>query len=138
MGMMTALQSEIRDEFETAERLLHRFLSDEENIRNVEAAALDMAKAIKAGGKIISCGNGGSHCDAMHFAEELTGRYRLSRRPLPALAVADPSHLSCVGNDFGFDEVYSRYIEALGKKDDLLLGAMWWSSPTVLPKSAMW
>ncbi|MEO6287210.1 MAG: D-sedoheptulose 7-phosphate isomerase, partial [Dyadobacter sp.] len=81
-----------------------------------------MADAIIHNGKIISCGNGGSHCDAMHFAEELTGRYRDNRRALPAIAISDVSHLSCVSNDFGFEYVFSRYIEGLGQPGDVLLG----------------
>ena len=81
-----------------------------------------MADAIIHNGKILSCGNGGSHCDAMHFAEELTGRYRDNRRALPAIAISDVSHLSCVSNDFGYEYVFSRYIEALGQPGDVLLG----------------
>jgi D-sedoheptulose 7-phosphate isomerase len=81
-----------------------------------------MADAIIHNGKIISCGNGGSHCDAMHFAEELTGRYRDNRRALPAIAISDVSHLSCVSNDFGYEYVFSRYIEGLGQPGDVLLG----------------
>ena len=80
-----------------------------------------MASAIESGHKIIACGNGGSHCDAMHFAEELSGRYRENRRALPALAISDPSHLSCVSNDYGFEHVFSRYVEALGQAGDVLL-----------------
>lgn len=80
-----------------------------------------MANAIKDGGKIFSCGNGGSHCDAMHFAEELTGRYREDRKALPAIAISDVSHISCVSNDFGYDFIFSRYIEGLGKEGDVLL-----------------
>lgn len=81
-----------------------------------------MGKAINDGGKIFSCGNGGSHCDAMHFAEELTGRFRENRKALPAIAISDPSHISCVSNDFGYDQVFSRYIEGLGKEGDVVLG----------------
>lgn len=80
-----------------------------------------MINSITAGGKIISCGNGGSHCDAMHFAEELTGRYRDNRRALPAICVSDAAHISCVGNDYGFEFIFSRYVEALGNKGDVLL-----------------
>lgn len=119
--MKASLQTEIWNELETARQLLQSFMQDERNLQDIEKAAVLMADAIRAGGKIITCGNGGSHCDAMHFAEELTGRYRLSRRPLPALAVADPSHISCVGNDFGFGKIFSRYIEALGRPRDVLL-----------------
>lgn len=81
-----------------------------------------MAKAILDGKKIISCGNGGSMCDAMHFAEELTGRYRENRKPIAAISIADPSHLSCVSNDFGYEEVFSRFVQAIGQDGDVLLG----------------
>jgi D-sedoheptulose 7-phosphate isomerase len=81
-----------------------------------------MITQLKAGGKILSCGNGGSHCDAMHFAEELTGRYRGNRPGIAAIAISDVSHISCVGNDYGFDQVFSRYVEAVGTKGDVLLG----------------
>ena len=87
----------------------------------VEAGAQAMVKAIRAGGKVISCGNGGSMCDAMHFAEELTGRYRDDRKALPALSISDPSHLSCVGNDQGYEFVFSRFVEAMGRPGDVLL-----------------
>jgi D-sedoheptulose 7-phosphate isomerase len=70
----------------------------------------------------MSCGNGGSMCDAMHFAEELSGRYRNNRPALAAVSISDPSHLSCVANDYGYDHVFSRYIEALGQTGDVLLG----------------
>jgi D-sedoheptulose 7-phosphate isomerase len=78
-------------------------------------------ESLRSGGKIITCGNGGSHCDAMHFAEELSGRYRQDRPALAALAISDPSHISCVGNDYGFEFVFSRAIEALGRPGDVLL-----------------
>ena len=81
-----------------------------------------MIETIKNEKKIISCGNGGSHCDAMHFSEELTGRYKNNRKALPAIAISDPSHLSCVANDFGYEFVFSRFVEGLGKEGDLLLG----------------
>ena len=78
--------------------------------------------SFQQGGKIIACGNGGSHCDAMHFAEELTGRYRNDRKALPALAISDSSHITCVGNDYGYDFIFSRFVEAHGKAGDILLG----------------
>jgi D-sedoheptulose 7-phosphate isomerase len=81
-----------------------------------------MVEALKSGNKILSCGNGGSHCDAMHFAEELSGRYRENRPALAAMAISDPSHITCVGNDFGFNYIYSRFIEGLGREGDVLLG----------------
>ncbi|MEK6479127.1 D-sedoheptulose 7-phosphate isomerase [Catalinimonas sp. 4WD22] len=111
----------IRTELEEASRVLDNFLQDPQNISLIEEGASLFAETIKNGGKIISCGNGGSHCDAMHFAEELSGRYRENRPALPALAISDPSHLSCVGNDFGYDYVFSRFLEGLGKEGDALL-----------------
>jgi len=112
----------LQNEFTEAQSVLDAFVADSENFVRIEAAARLMAEAIQAGKKIISCGNGGSHCDAMHFAEELSGRYRENRRALPAIAVSDPSHLSCVANDYGFEFVFSRYVEALGQPGDVLLG----------------
>ncbi|WP_127956998.1 D-sedoheptulose 7-phosphate isomerase [Serratia microhaemolytica] len=112
----------IRNELTEAADTLNKFLSDENNILNIEQAAVMLATSFKAGGKVISCGNGGSHCDAMHFAEELTGRYRENRPGYPAIAISDVSHLSCVSNDFGYDYVFSRYVEAVGREGDVLLG----------------
>lgn len=115
-------QDLIRSELDESSKVLTAFLSDDKNIADIEAAAIMLADAFKAGGKVLSCGNGGSHCDAMHFAEELTGRYRENRPGFPAIAISDPCHLSCVSNDFGFEFVFSRYIEALGMKGDVLFG----------------
>ena len=116
------MQSVIIQELTQARQVLDAFLADPENIAAVEAAALLMGQALRAGHKIISCGNGGSHCDAMHFAEELTGRYRENRPALAAIAISDVSHLSCVANDFGFEYVFSRYVEGVGQPGDVLLG----------------
>lgn len=80
-----------------------------------------MIDAINNGNKIISCGNGGSMCDAMHFAEELTGRYRNDRKAIAAISISDPSHISCVANDYGYEYIFSRYIEAIGNSGDVLL-----------------
>jgi D-sedoheptulose 7-phosphate isomerase len=80
-----------------------------------------MALAIRAGGKILSCGNGGSMCDAMHFAEELSGRYRTDRPAVAAMSLSDPSHITCVGNDYGFEFIFARMLEAIGKPGDILL-----------------
>jgi D-sedoheptulose 7-phosphate isomerase len=80
-----------------------------------------MVQSLKNGGKIISCGNGGSMCDAMHFAEELTGRYRNDRPSIAALSISDPSHMSCVGNDYGYQYVFSRYLQGVGREGDVLL-----------------
>ncbi|MGL9751033.1 MAG: D-sedoheptulose 7-phosphate isomerase [Symbiopectobacterium sp.] len=115
-------QDLIRSELKEAAATLGAFLSYDANIQSIQNAAMLLADAFKAGGKVISCGNGGSHCDAMHFAEELTGRYRENRPGYPAIAISDPSHLSCVSNDFGYDFVFSRYVESLGREGDVLLG----------------
>ena len=111
----------ILQELTQARDVLNDFMNQPDSIVSIENAANLIVDAIHKGGKIISCGNGGSMCDAMHFAEELTGRYRENRKPIPALAISDSSHLSCVSNDFGYDQVFSRYVEALGKKGDVLL-----------------
>ena len=109
-------------ELEEAAKVLNNFLQNDKNLKAINEAANVMAEAIKAGNKLFSCGNGGSHCDAMHFAEELTGRYRENRKALPAIAISDPSHISCTANDFGYDYIFSRYIEGLGRPGDVMLG----------------
>lgn len=100
--------------------MLITFLSSEENFNKLGEAGKILANAIKDGKKILSCGNGGSMCDAMHFAEELSGRYREDRRALPALSISDPSHISCVSNDYGYAFIFSRMVEAIGQKGDVL------------------
>ena len=100
---------------------LDALISNEKTIEAVVAAAGLMADAVEGDGKVMSCGNGGSLCDAMHFAEEMTGRYRSNRRPYAALAISDASHMACDGNDYGYEEVFSRYVEAHGRKGDVLL-----------------
>ncbi|MFY7890542.1 MAG: D-sedoheptulose 7-phosphate isomerase [Spirosomataceae bacterium] len=116
------LQNIITQELNEAQQVLNAFLADPQHTASIEAAATLMADAIKAGNKIISCGNGGSHCDAMHFAEELSGRYRNERRSLAAIAISDVSHISCVSNDYGYEFIFSRFIEGLGNEGDVLLG----------------
>lgn len=115
-------QDLIKSELTEAAEVLNKFLSDDHNIAQIEAAAKAIADSFKQGGKVLSCGNGGSHCDSMHFAEELTGRYRENRPGYPGIAISDPSHLSCVSNDFGYDFVFSRYVEAVGSAGDVLFG----------------
>ena len=115
-------QDLIRSELNEAAEVLNKFLSDDHNIAQIEAAAKMIADSFKQDGKVLSCGNGGSHCDSMHFAEELTGRYRENRPGYAGIAISDPSHLSCVRNDFGYDFVFSRYVEAVGRKGDVLFG----------------
>lgn len=104
-----------------AKETLERAMSNPEVIAAVAQAGTLMAESIKAGGKVLSCGNGGSLCDAMHFAEEMTGRFRSDRRPYPAIAIADASHIACVGNDYGYEQVFSRYVEGVGREGDVLL-----------------
>ncbi|MFM2334000.1 MAG: hypothetical protein RIS91_3 [Bacteroidota bacterium] len=115
------MNSRILSHFHEALQTLQQFMDDAEQMNNIDRAAQAMLHAIKDDGKILSCGNGGSHCDAMHFAEELTGRYRNHRPGIAAIAISDVSHISCVGNDYGYDQVFSRYVEAVGKKGDVLL-----------------
>jgi len=105
-----------------AQQVLKDFSSSEEQIQKCEAFSRMLLSTIGSGGNIFSCGNGGSHCDAMHFAEELTGRYRKDRKALGALALGDPSHVTCVSNDYGFAHIFERQLRGLGRKGDLLLG----------------
>jgi D-sedoheptulose 7-phosphate isomerase len=115
------MNQRILSHFQEAMQTLQRFMEDAEQMNHIDRAAQAMLQAIKADGKILSCGNGGSHCDAMHFAEELTGRYRNHRPGIAAIAISDVSHISCVGNDYGYDQIFSRYVEAVGRKGDVLL-----------------
>ena len=110
----------IKNELLEAQTVLTDFLSNQDNLQHIEDAASLLAGSFKLDGKVLSCGNGGSHCDAMHFAEELTGRYRENRPSYPAIAISDVSHISCVGNDYGFDFIFSRYLEGVGRKGDVL------------------
>ncbi|MDH5379364.1 MAG: D-sedoheptulose 7-phosphate isomerase [Cyclobacteriaceae bacterium] len=116
-----SFQDTILSELKESRELLDKFLSDSIQTNQIEQAALTMITALKNGGKIISCGNGGSMSDAMHFAEELTGRYRENRVGLPAISISDPTHITCTANDFGFEYIFSRYVESLGKQGDVLL-----------------
>ncbi|MBT5438004.1 D-sedoheptulose 7-phosphate isomerase [bacterium] len=112
---------DIKKHFEEALEVLSAFNTDE-NLQKIEHAIKMLSESIDNGNKIISCGNGGSMCDAMHFAEELSGRFRNDRKGLAAVSISDPSHISCVANDYGYEYVFSRYIEALGNTGDVLLG----------------
>jgi len=116
------MTNSIKSHFVEANEVLSKVLSDPDFFECVDKAGKVMVKTLNSGGKIISCGNGGSMCDAMHFAEELTGRYRDNRRAIPAISISDPSHLACVANDYGYEFVFSRYVEALGNEGDVLLG----------------
>jgi D-sedoheptulose 7-phosphate isomerase len=108
-------------DFKEAKEVLEKFINDKDNFDKLEQAGKLMVEAIKSGKKILSCGNGGSMCDAMHFAEELSGRFREDRQALPAIAISDASHITCAANDYGFESVFSRYIESVGFEGDVLL-----------------
>jgi len=111
----------IKQNFIEAQEVLEQFINNENTWKNIELAGKIMVESIQNGNKIFSCGNGGSMCDAMHFAEELTGRFRDNRNAIPAIAISDPSHITCTANDYGFDYIFSRYLEGLGKEGDVLL-----------------
>ena len=111
---------QIADQFYEASEILQKFNTSENHEKIAEASAI-MISSLKNDGIIISCGNGGSMCDAMHFAEELTGRFRDERSAIPAISISDPSHISCVGNDYGFEFIFSRFVEGLGSRGDVLL-----------------
>jgi D-sedoheptulose 7-phosphate isomerase len=114
-------KSIISNNFNEAQKILSDFINDADNLNKIEAAGNLLVEAFKNEHKVVSCGNGGSMCDAMHFAEELTGRFRDDRPALPAISISDASHMSCVGNDYGYDDVFSRYLSAVGQKGDVLL-----------------
>ncbi len=114
--------SNVRASLAEAQTALQNLLADEAALAAIAAAGDLLATTFKNGGRVFSCGNGGSMCDAMHFAEELSGRYRLDRAGLPAASISDPGHLSCVGNDYGYDFVFARYLQAHARAGDVLLG----------------
>lgn len=108
--------------YEDTLELLKNFIAEEEEKKVTEKVAKKLAEIFLEGNKVLICGNGGSNCDALHFAEEFTGRFRKDRKALPALAISDSSHITCVGNDYGFDDIFSRGVEAFGKKGDMFIG----------------
>lgn len=111
----------VQTEFETYAMLASVFCQEKKNAQQVEELAKVCCQRIRAGGKVLAIGNGGSCADAIHFCEELTGRYRDDRPSIPAIACADPGHITCVGNDYGFDQIFSRWIEGLGGSNDVLV-----------------
>ncbi len=114
--------AQVRAALGEAAQALDALLADEATQALIDQAAGLLADTFTAGGRVYSCGNGGSMCDAMHFAEELTGRFRNNRRGFAAMAISDPGHLSCVGNDYGYDQVFARFVQAHGRAGDVLLG----------------
>jgi D-sedoheptulose 7-phosphate isomerase len=111
-----------RQSLSEASHVLNRFMSDSKQLERCERFGDLLLKTFQSGGRLFTCGNGGSHCDAMHFAEEWTGRYRRDRKPLGALALGDASHTTCVSNDYGFEYIFSRQLEGLARGGDLLVG----------------
>ncbi len=123
----------VLESLQNAQKVLNSFIENKENVEKINSAISLMVESYKNNGRMFSCGNGGSMCDAMHFAEELTGRFRKERKPLAAMAINDPSHLTCVANDYGYDVVFSRYVEAWGNNGDVLLAiSTSGNSPNVL------
>lgn len=110
------------DSYKTELQLLENFIKEEEERKETEKTSKELAKVFENGNKVLICGNGGSNCDALHFAEEFTGRFRSDRKALPAIAISDSSHITCVGNDYGFDSIFSRGVEAYGKTGDMFFG----------------
>lgn len=119
--MSDSAEQSARQALASASHALAAFLADPEQPERIARVARAIASAIRSGGKVLACGNGGSSADAMHFCEELTGRFRDNRRALPALACVDPGHITCTANDFGYEFVFSRWVEALGRKGDVLI-----------------
>jgi D-sedoheptulose 7-phosphate isomerase len=111
----------IKSALSDAQQVLNKFIADEHNLVLIDKAINTMVTSIVSDGRILACGNGGSMCDSMHFVEELTGRYRKDRDPISAMSMGDPGHLTCVANDYGYDYVFSRYVQAWGRKGDTLL-----------------
>ncbi len=111
----------IMTELQHSVEVLNGFINESANAKAINEAATVMINAINEGGKIICCGNGGSHCVAMHFAEELTGRYRENRNPIPAISISDPGHISCVANEYGYEFIFSRFVDAIGQPNDIVL-----------------
>lgn len=111
----------IKKHFIEAKEKLEEFISNEDNFDSIQKAGDILVSAFSSDNKVISCGNGGSMSDAMHFAEELSARFRSHRRAFPAISISDPSHITCAGNDYGFEKIFSRFVEGLGNKNDVLL-----------------
>ncbi len=111
----------IKKYFEESLEILNQFINSPDAFNKIEKASTIIAEAIKNGNKVISFGNGGSMCDAMHLAEELLGRFRKNRKPYPAIAISDPAYISCVSNDYSYDSVFLRFIEGIGKPGDVLV-----------------
>ncbi len=115
------MSSFILSSLQESQTTLNKFVEDTQNVTKIDQAINTFVSSFRNGGAVFSCGNGGSMCDSLHFAEELTGRYRKDRAPLPATGISEAGHITCIANDFGFEYIFSRFIEAWGKKGDTLL-----------------
>jgi D-sedoheptulose 7-phosphate isomerase len=115
------MENSILDELKESAAVLNTFINTPSALIAIKNATDIMVACVASGNKIISCGNGGSMSDAMHFAEELTGRFRNNRKSIAAIAISDPSHITCTANDYGFEHIFSRYIEGVAKQGDVLL-----------------
>lgn len=115
--MNTFIKNSLNQSYE----VLTTFINNSKNIELIQQAVNLFVETIKGDGRILSCGNGGSMCDSMHFVEELTGRYRKDRDPVAAISMGDPSHITCVANDYGFEYIFSRHVQAWGRSGDTLL-----------------
>lgn len=116
------LNEHVKNSFFTAYETVKKFVEDNNNIEKTAEVAKALAETYRRGGKSLIAGNGGSNCDALHFAEEFTGRFRKDRKALPSISLSDSSHITCVGNDYGFDFIFSRGVEAYGKEGDFFFG----------------
>ena len=105
----------------STKQIASHFIEAQAVLEKIKLAGDTIIQSVKTGGKVISCGNGGSMSDAMHFAEEMTGRFRENRGPIPAIAISDPAHITCISNDYGFDYIFSRFVESIGSENDVLL-----------------
>ena len=114
--------NQIKRSIDDGIQLVQQFSENSTELKKIEVIAQQMVSCFQNGNKIIICGNGGSACDAMHFSEEFTGRFRKDRKALTVISLTDASHITCVGNDYGFDYVFSRGVEAYGKPGDIFIG----------------
>ena len=116
------LKENIKNSYLTAYKTVKNFVENDENIEKTVKISEEWAAAYRDGKKSLIAGNGGSNCDAMHFAEEFTGRFRSDRRALPSISISDSSHITCVGNDFGFNFIFAKGVEAFGQEGDFFFG----------------
>ncbi|RLC51545.1 MAG: phosphoheptose isomerase [Candidatus Cloacimonadota bacterium] len=115
------MKEKIKKSLQEARETLEYFIAEDQNIIVIEKIARQIAETFEKGNKVLICGNGGSLADATHFAEEFTGKFRDERKPLPVIALNDAAHITCTANDFGFEHIFERSVEAFGKPNDVLI-----------------